>query len=121
MRVPQWMFDAAALSDFRLADRPAVNSAALVELKALLSSTSRQRDEHVLQTEHPSQDDAGESDAIEAAACGAIEVVPSDPEVTQLVGTASGGASADAPVAHATAAGSSPSRSRAGFRRGGQP
>jgi hypothetical protein len=123
MRVPQWMFDATALGDWRLADRPAVSSAALVDLQGLLSSMSRQRDEHVLQAEHPSQDDAGENDAelIQAAASGAIEVVPPDPEVAELVGTAAGGAPTDAPVAGATAAGSDTARSRAGFRRGAQP
>jgi hypothetical protein len=118
MRVPQWMFDAAAPSDFRPVDRPAVEYAALVDLTLLQSSISQRRDERLLQVEHPTQ---GDVELIKSTACGAIEHVPSDPEVAQLVSPASDGATAHTCVAGATVSGSDAGRSRVGFTRAMHP
>ena len=63
IEIPHWMFDAVSLCGVRRADTPTVSGEALLELKALLSSLGKQRDERVLQAQHPSLARTGETDA----------------------------------------------------------
>src|SRR5882757_1515540 len=62
IEIPQWMFDAASLCGVRWADAPTVSGEALLELKALLSSVGKQRDDLVLQAQQPSLARTGETD-----------------------------------------------------------
>lgn len=68
------MFDTAALCRVRAGEVPEVNSEALIEIRALLSSVMKQRAEDVLKARHPSLTDAGESDAqvLESTRCKSV-------------------------------------------------
>ena len=70
IQIPQWMFDPAVSYEAQIREVPSVDAAALLQLKSLLSSLIGPRAIRVLQAQHPSQDDAGESDVpfIEVAA-----------------------------------------------------
>ena len=106
IQIPQWMFDPAVSYEAQLRDSPSVDAAALLQLKLLLSSLIGPRVARVLQAQHPSQDDAGESDVpfIEATAPSATAAVSSHPEAPALVGTTGGGSATDTRTARATAA-----------------
>jgi hypothetical protein len=114
IEIPQWMFDAASLCGVRWADTPTVSGEALLELKALLSTVRKQRDDRVLQAQHSSLASTGETDAkvIKNAACGAIEAVPSADQGTLLGHTADRDPPPDTP-----AAGSTPARARRESKR----
>ena len=103
IQIPQWMFDPAVSYEAQIREVPSVDAAVLLQLKSLLIGPRAAR---VLQAQHPSQDDAGESDVpfIEATAPSATAAVSSHPEAPALVGTTGGGSATDTTTARATAA-----------------
>ncbi len=106
IQIPQWMFEPAVSYEAQIREAPSVDVAALLQLKSLLSSLIGPRSIRVLQAQHPSQDDAGESDVpfIEVTAPSATAAVSAHPEAPPLVGTTGGGPATDTPTARATAA-----------------
>ena len=122
IEIPHWMFDAASLCSIRWADRPSVSGEALLELKTLLSSAGKQRDDRVLQAQHPSVASTGETDAklIKTAACGATEAVPSADQGTLLEHTAERVPPADTSPAGSTSARAQRERRRSRGRQGGR-
>jgi hypothetical protein len=122
IEIPQWMFDAASLCGVRWADTPTVSCEALLELKALLSSMEKQRDDRVLQAQHPSLARTGETDAkvVKNAACGATEAVPSADQGTLLGHAAERDPPPDTPPAGSTPARVRRQRGRSRTREGGR-
>ena len=106
IQIPQWMFDPAVSYEAQIREVPSVDAATLLQLKSLLSSLIGARAARVLQAQHPSRDDAGESDApfIEVTAPSATAAVSAHPEAPPLVGTTGGSSATDTTTARATAA-----------------
>jgi hypothetical protein len=122
IEIPHWMFDAASLCGVRRADTPTVSGEALLELKALLSSLVKQRDDRVLQAQHPSLARTGETDAkvIKTAASGAIEAVPSADHLTLLGYSTERDPPTGTPPAGSAPTGARRKRSRSRGRQGGR-
>ena len=62
VEIPQWMFDRATCCGTRQAERPIVDSAALLQLKALVS-VALVAGERVLEAQHRSSNGKGDADA----------------------------------------------------------
>ena len=62
LEIPQWMFDRAICCGLRRAERPVVDCAALLRLKALLAATSVASDEMVIEPRHRSSHLEGDAD-----------------------------------------------------------
>jgi hypothetical protein len=122
IEIPHWMFDAASLCGVRRADTPTVSGEALLELKALLSSLGKQRDERVLQAQHPSLARTGETDAkvIKATTNGAIEAISPADHFTLLGHTAERDPPPDTPPAGSTSARARRESGRSRGRQGGR-
>jgi hypothetical protein len=122
IEIPQWMFDAASLCGVRWADTPTVSGEALLELKALLSSVGKQRDDRVLQAQQPSLARTGETDAkvIKTATNGATEAISSADRLTLLGHTAERDPPPNTPPAGSTPARAQHESRRSRGRQGGR-
>ncbi len=61
--MPQWLFDRAICCGVRQAERPMVDCAALLRLKALLCAASAASDKMVIEAQHRSSNWKGDIDA----------------------------------------------------------
>jgi hypothetical protein len=121
LEIPQWMLEMAACCRMRMAETPTASAEALLELKRLLSTASRQEPDLVLQAQHHFLSREGGADAIlaEPTAGPATQAVSSSSEESLLGTVAARDPAADRAVARALTARALDENPRLQFNKGG--
>jgi hypothetical protein len=106
LEIPQWMLETAACCRMRMVETPTASTEALLEVKRLLATASRQESDLVLQAQHHFISHEGGADAIVAApTAGTATEALSSSSSNSLLGTiAAGDAAANRPVARVVTA-----------------